>query len=276
VPFSWIEGALGPSVYEAVYAPHPFKLDGDERYLGFRPMGFFEHGNQFGLWISLCALVAVWCARNGSGRYKTPLAILLVVMALAAQSVGGILILGLGAAFLSICGHLRPRLMVALGLSALLVGGAVYVSGVVPIQQLGRDTAVGRQMIQALRSVGRGSLAWRISQDQKLLPAATAHPVTGTAAWDWWRSKNMRPWGLWLLMLGQFGLVGLGLCLSTLLWPALREGWRAHRASGWQAASQPLLLASLIGLAVLDAFMNSFIFFPAVVLAGGLANRSDG
>ena len=62
LPFSVIEGALGPQVYDRVYGPHPLATDGAERYLGFRPLAFFEDGNQFGIWISLAALAALWLA----------------------------------------------------------------------------------------------------------------------------------------------------------------------------------------------------------------------
>jgi hypothetical protein len=277
LPFSLIESVWGPALYGIFYEPHPFKFDGDVRYLGFRPMGFFEHGNQFGLWISLCALVAVWWAyvapQHADKRLAWLIASAVALMALAAQSVGGILIFGLGVAFLSACSLLRPRWMVATALSTLMLGGAIYVSGVVPVNQLARDTALGQKVVSSLRAVGRGSLAWRISQDQKLLPAAMAQPAVGTGSWNWWQAKGMRPWGLWMLLLGQFGLVGLSLCLSCLLWPALREGWYAKHLSGWHAQSMPLLLACIIALTVVDALLNSFIFFPALLMAGGLAGR---
>jgi hypothetical protein len=35
----------------------------------------------------------------------------------------------------------------------------------------------------------------------------------------------------------------------------------------------PLLLAVIVGLTMIDALMNSFIFFPAVLIAGSLAGR---
>ena len=64
-PMALYEGAFGSGRwYAALYGPHPFRDDGAARYLGFRPVGWFEHGNQYGLWIALCALCAVWLARS--------------------------------------------------------------------------------------------------------------------------------------------------------------------------------------------------------------------
>lgn len=278
LPLSLVEGAFGGQLYGLVYEPHPFRADGVLRYIGFRPLGFFENGNQFGLWVSLCALAAVWLAvvtppGRASQRWRV-VAVADVLIALAAQSVGGLLLLAGGAAFLFACRLLRPRWMLAAAVGFLLLGGAVYVSGVVPIAKLGKETALGLKVIDAFRAVGRGSFTWRIGQDQKLLPDAMARPLVGTGTWDWWRPKGLRPWGLTLLVLGQFGLVGLAACLGTLLAPAFAAAWRAPPGGAWQLPALPLLLAALAGLTVLDALMNSFMFFPAILAAGALATHA--
>lgn len=277
LPFSLIEGLFGPVAYGAVYETHPFRFDGDTRYLGFRPIGFFEHGNQFGLWLALCALAAVWLARTAPAadarrrRIMVAIAAAVTVMALLAQSIGAILLMLLGGGFLWACRLVRPRRMVLAVLVVVTLGGVVYVSGVVPVMQIGRETAFGQHVVDGLRSVGRGSFAWRVLQDQKLLKDATAQPLVGQGRWDWWQAKGTRPWGFALLALGQFGAVGLCACFAALLWPALRVASHAPRAGGWQPGALPLLLASLVVLAVIDALMNSFIFFPAVLIAGALA-----
>jgi hypothetical protein len=277
LPFSLYEGVFGPDAYGLTFEVHPFRADGAERYLGFRPIGFFEHGNQFGIWVSLCALLAVWrCVVLPPGRYRhiaLAVAALSVLMALAAQSVGALLLMGAGGALLSSSQLIRTRLVVFGTLGALMLSAAVYTSGVIPINQIGKGTAWGQTVVNAFRAAGRGSFTWRISQDQKLLAEIKAHPVVGSAQWDWFRAKNTRPWGLAMLLLGQFGLVGLTLCFGSVLWPALREAWEAPRASGWQSSTMPLLLAVIVGLTMLDALMNSFIFFPAVLIAGALAGR---
>lgn len=281
LPFSLIEGVFGPVVYEAVYEPHPFRLDGSTRYWGFRPIGFFEHGNQFGLWLALCGLAAVWLARTAPmadlrrRRAAIAVAAVVVVTTLAAQSVGAIALMLLGGIVLWACRYIRPRHMASAVLVLLTLGGLVYVSGAVPVMKIGRETAFGQRAVEGLRAIGRGSFAWRISQDQKLLNDVMARPVVGQGRWDWWQAKHTRPWGFTLLALGQFGVVALCACLGALLWPALRVAWRAPRASGWQRGALSMLLASLVVLAVIDALMNSFIFFPAVLIAGALVAAPD-
>jgi hypothetical protein len=274
LPFSVVEGVLGPAFYGWVYGPHPFRLDGAVRYLGFRPLGFFENGNQFGLWISLCALASLWLARAAPPdrqRVWGWIAAIVVAMALAAQSVGGIVLLALGACGLWACAIVRPRAMIVAATALILGGGSVYVSGVIPFNSIARETSAGREVVSAFRSLGRGSFTWRVSQDQKLLAAATAHPAVGTAQWDWWRAHGTRPWSLSMLVLGQFGAIGLLLVLATLLGPALAVAWSAPPGSAWRLENVPLLLAALLLLTVVDALLNSFIFFPALLAAGGLA-----
>ena len=271
LPFSLIEGMLGPVAYDAVYEPHPFRADGAVRYVGFRPIGFFEHGNQFGLWISLGALAALWLAmatRNARWRW---VATILAAMALAAQSIGAIALLAIGAAGLWIFDRVKPRLLASGAAVLIAIGGGVYLSGAIPFQAIAKDTAWGREIVNSIRGAGRGSFTWRIAQDQKLLADAVVRPVSGSAQWDWWRAKETRPWGLSLLIVGQFGLGGLVLALATLLGPALRTAWVEPRGGAWRPQGLPLLLASIAVLTVIDALLNSFVFFPAIVAAGGLA-----
>ena len=269
LPFSLVEGVLGPVAYDAVYETHPFRADGAIRYLGFRPLAFFEHGNQFGLWVSLGALAALWLAISHPGARWRLAAAILIAMALAAQSVGAIVLLVVGAAGLWTFDRVRPRVLASGAALLIAIGGAVYLSGAIPFQAIAKDTGWGREIVNGIRGAGRGSFTWRIAQDQKLLTDAVVRPVTGSAQWDWWRAKETRPWGLSLLIVGQFGLGGLLLALTTLLGPALRTAWVAPRGVAWR--SDRLLLASIAVLAVIDALLNSFFFFPAIVVAGSLA-----
>lgn len=279
LPIALIEGLGGPSIYSAVYETHPFRADGAVRYLGFRPLGFFEDGNQYGLWICLAALAAIWLAVTHAeagrpARLARGAAALVTAMALAAQSAGALMLLLLGASFLSVCRWVRPRGLALGALGAIVIVGAVYLSGRVPVTHWAKDTAVGRQLVDGLRGIGRGSLGWRIAQDQKLLPDAMAHPLAGTADWEWWRAHEVRPWGLSVLVLGQFGLPGMCFCLASFLLPSLRLALRMPRGSGWSPGALPLMLATLCAMSAIDALMNSFIFFPAVMIAGAIANAT--
>jgi hypothetical protein len=276
LPFSLIEGIGGPTLYGRLYGvDHPFRFDGAGRYIGYRPIGFFEHGTQFGLWLALCALAAIWLARSEPpgphARRDRIAAATLVAMTLAAQSVAAIVWLAVGSGFLLVSRWLAPRRVAAIAAGALLLCGAVYLSGAVPIQRWAATTALGREAVAGFKAVGRGSFTWRIAQDQRLLPAAVQDAPTGSARWDWWTAGNGRPWGLPLQVLGQFGIVGLASALAIGLWPACRAASGVPDGSPWQRANVALLLATIVALSILDSLMNAFVFLPAIAIAGGLA-----
>ena len=279
LPIAVIEGVVGPGlVYEALYGPHPFHADGAQRYLGFRPLGCFENGNQYGLWVSLCAVAAVWLARSASGDRRNRARIqaaVVVLMALAAQSVGAVVLMFFGIGLLFSLSLISLKRLTVAAMAVLVLGGTVYLSGAVPVRQLATGTTAGRAVVDAFRGVGRGSLTWRVSQDQKLLRGALAHPLAGSGHWDWWRPEGVRPWGLPLLVTGQFGLVGLALCFGLMLAPAVRTGLYTERRRVWRPQALPTVLATLVMLSMMDALLNSFIFFPAVLAAGALGGAGQ-
>jgi hypothetical protein len=276
-PIALVESIWGPKVYGWLYEPHPFTFDGDQRYIGFRPLAFFEHGNQYGIWVAATALAAIWLwqstPKSGARGQLAVVAALALFIALMSQSIGAILLLLAGLILwrsfnLRLSRWLLPALFLLI-----VVGGAIYLSGVVPLRAIAKNSTIGQHLVDIIRSSGRGSFTWRIALDQRALPLIARHPVAGTAQWDWWRPNGERPWGLALLIVGQFGLIGLVLAFGTLLTPVLRalsiqrhvDAWRLHPA---------LPLAMIVLMAVGDALLNSFFFYPAILAAGALA--SDG
>jgi hypothetical protein len=99
-------------------------------------------------------------------------------------------------------------------------------------------------------------------RDQLALKMVYRAPVAGYGAWDWWRPLKSHPWGLPLLLAGQFGLVSLALLGAALFGGALRGLWRGSGG----------LLPILILLAGIDAWLNSYIYFPALLAAAALAH----
>ena len=270
LPVAIIEAARPPFLYAMVYGRHPFSVDGIERYIGYRPVGFLEDGNLYGLWTALAAFAALALVRNRHSGAWIGLAVVNVTVALASQSIGAILLLALGLSLLTL--WRLPIFLPAMAAAAalLLLGTALHFAGVLPLQAMAH-TPAGEKLLSALRSIGRGSLLWRVSQDTKTLASVAAHPIAGTAQWDWWRPYGTRPWGQPLLLLGQYGLVGLllawgallGACVAALA--QLRQ-WRGRRDDD---ATLPLVIIVLLALA--DATLNAFFFAPAILTAGAIA-----
>ena len=243
------------------------------RYFGYRPLAFFEDGNQYGLWIASATLLASWRAKHTTQpEVRAPrLAIALVLLgtAVASQSAGALILLLAGLVplfFEPALPFLRKALLPALLLFAVALG--THLSGIVPLRAIAKETAMGQMVLETLKSSGRGSLSWRIGQDEQTLPTIQNHLIAGSGQWDWWSELGKRPWGLALLMMGQFGLVGFMLVAAA----ALRSIWvqflhaQPDRKVGRHDHPQ-LVFAILVLMTLMDALLNAFLILPVIMAA---------
>ncbi len=264
LPVAAVEGFRKPWLYEAIWGNHPFLLEGAARTVGYRPLGFFEHGNQYALWLAAGCLA--WLALLGLdrlGRGGAVFTAATAVATVASQSIGAMLLLAAGAAALWTSRLWLMRSVLAGGVATMLVG-AVYLSGVVPVERLRHSAALAPQNVARFSAVRLKSLLYRVRRDQMAIPILRRAPVAGMGHWDWWRPIGSHPWGLPLLLAGQFGAVAVLLLLVGLLVPAVSALFRGDRAQ--------VACAILVLMAAADALLNSFIYFPAVLLASALVS----
>jgi O-antigen ligase len=277
-PIALIEGILGSRLYGWLYELHPFRSDGQQRYVGFRPLGFFEDGNQYGIWVAATALAAIWLwqstPKSGLRGCLAAVAALALTIALMSQSVGATLLLCAGMAVMWTLGHRLTRWLLFLLLLLVTLGGMVYLSGVVPVRAIAEKTEIGREFVGVVRASGRNSLTWRLARDQRALTLIAAHPIVGAARWDWWRQNGERPWDLALLIVGQFGIIGLVLAFGSLLTPVLCT-FATKDASYVSRLDPTAPLVVIVLIAIADALLNSFFFYPAILAAGALCARSE-
>ncbi len=278
VPIALVESVNAPELYGLFYGPHPFRFDGVERYFGYRPIGFFEHGNQYGIWVSLSALTSIWLAvalwRRPGGKTFLLTAILTTLIALASQSIGAILLMLAGLLLLMVWGRWFVMPVLIGSFSLLALAGAIHLSGILPLDTLARETEAGRMTLNLFRKMGRLSFLWRFAQDIKALGLIQSNWLLGVSEWDWWRPSNTRPWGLAILIMGQYGITGSILAFGSIfsvVWIALK---RMRNARAWQLTSLPVAMAVVILLALGDALFNSFFYFPAILIAGALAGSA--
>ena len=75
--------------------------------------------------------------------------------------------------------------------------------------------------------------------------------------------------GLWIIMLGKHGLIGMGLFILVLIIPPLMAVWRLPPATWLSPAAGPVIaLVTVYGLWGVDNLFNAMIS-PMYVLAGG-------
>lgn len=275
LPISIIEGICSPLVYRFCYGFHPYQVPGTTRYIGYRPIGFLEDGNQLGIVLASSALASFWLWRSGRmprlGPIPGPVVVALsMVQVLASQSAGAILLLVATIASLEILARTDRRWPVFVVLAALLGLAGLRAVNVIDAKSLAMKTAVGRAFVSASTRLDRSSFGWRLRVEERAARVALKHPIAGQGRWDWWRDElnQERPWGLFSLALGQFGLVGWTFLALTTVAPIVAflgigppRFWASSRGS----------LAAMAGILVingLDAWLNPCYLLPAAILAG--------
>jgi Flp pilus assembly protein TadD len=125
-----------------------------------------------------------------------------------------------------------------------------------------------------------GSLGFRFKCENLLAAKALQQPIFGWGAWG--RSKAYffegTPWqtpaptdGLWIIILGTKGFVGLTLFFLAMSLPVIRFGWRFPPGQwGDPRLATCSLVAVLLPLYIFDCLMNAFPNMIYVTLAGGL------
>jgi hypothetical protein len=285
VPLAAVEFVAGPFAYASLYGFHPYGEQGVGRYVGSRPLLFFEDGNQLGIWLATSALVACWLRRSARlnsspTRRGGVVAAVLVVQAIVAQSVGAVALMLSSLASMEVLRRLGRIWPLVAILVLVMLYVVVRATGRVDAKALVQRTAVGRAAIDASIRLGRKSFGWRLKREETHTRIALRRPWFGQGRWDWWRDGPERPWGLPTLVLGQHGMAGL-LLLSACLALPIATFLACNPARGWASPTivASTALAAALLLNVLDALLNGAFFVPVMMAAGGLAEvpeRSEG
>ncbi len=284
LPLCFLEIVEGPLAYRIFYGPHPYEFEGAARFLGHRPLGFQEHGNQLGMWMASSALAVTWLW--GSGAMKRPggipggvLSAVLIGATLLCQSHGSILLLGMALVPLAVARLPKGRLvwrwaaLVAVGLACLAIGLLVARKG---LNAGSLRLAVG----DFFKGISKSSFTWRLARSEQFVPIALQRPWLGWGRANW-RAENLtftNPVNLsiWLLTLGMYGLFGLAALMATWLLPLIRSfGPRTYPTLFGPSGGATGALVALVAINFLDGFSNSVTILPILAAVGGL-NRPIG
>jgi hypothetical protein len=280
VPICLIEIVVGPQLYAHLYGFEPYRWVGAQRYIGYRPIGFMEDGNQLGIWMATAALIAagLWKRRTVDRVLGIPIAIVAAVLffvTLLCQSGGSILLLFALLPFVLINQRRLPRVLTAVLLVGILFFAGLRLANVVSLRSIAENNPVAHHAANFLKKIERGSMGWRLAEDERHVSTALQSPIFGSGQWDWWKGGIDRPWGLWLLAFGMFGIIGLAGLESLLLVPVARVVWLPAGKEGGNeekdAYNLRYTLAAAILMTAVDSLLNGAVILPLLLVIGSLS-----
>jgi hypothetical protein len=279
VPVCLIEIITGPQIYAHLYGYEPYRWVGAQRYVGFRPVGLLEDGNQLGMWMATSAIIAIWLWRHRlvNAIFGIPIAWIsgtLLVVTLLCQSGGSIVLLFCLLPFAFVRQSNLPRILAALLLVGIVGSISLRLANTISLKSLVEHNPVAHASARFLKQIKRGSFGWRLSQDEHHVTIALETPLLGSGRWDWWRASSSRPWGLWLLAFGMYGTVGLFALECLQLVPVARVLWTPFARGALDGVDLRNALAAAILMFAIDNLLNGSMILPFLLVIGGLSAPS--
>ncbi len=279
VPLCLFEIRMSPQLHRMVYGYFPHQFGQTVRWGGWRPTVFLDHGLAVGIFMSAIAVVLVWLAASGVSRTVFGLrtgwcAAVVVVVSVLCKSSGAIVLMLLALAALFAGRLLRTRIPIV----ALLLFAPIYVTLRAP------NLWSGESMVEVARAVEqeRGdSLEMRLRSENALVEKALEQPVFGWGGWgrnrveDDDEGRKVVTDGLWIIVLGKYGAVGLLALLGMLVLAPVRYA-RTLPVSLYTHpafAEGPALMA-VVALYAADAVFNAFPSPCATLACGTLGSAA--
>jgi hypothetical protein len=275
IPFCLFEMKMSQIMLQVIYGISKYE---GMRLGGFRPAVFFSTGLELGLWMNAVTLIAWWLWRNG--ELKTLAMVpggvvftVLLLTTLACRSTGATVLFLSGMGALWTCWKSKKKW----ALWALLVAAPLYC--------FIRTTNLwsGTHAVEVVRRLGGEeraySLEFRLVNEDLLIAKACQQPFFGWGGWgrnlvyeDSGRLLSIID-GMWLVALGNHGIVGLALMTISLLLPAALF-LKRFPVSQWQDPSlvSAAAIAVVTDMSLLDGLFNGMLNVVYIAASGGIVN----
>jgi len=236
-----------------------------------------ENGLMLGMWMSAASFIGFVLWKSGSlrrirGASVGALLVVLTLTAVLCKSFGALALLATGV----LVYWLSQRFRTAIPVLCLVAASPLYLGLRITGAWSGESLAVASAQIS--NEERADSLRYRLQNEELLIARAMQKEITGWGRWGRFLVRNEEgrqlsiPDGLWVILLGQFGLVGLAALPGVLLLPILLL-LRRYPVRMW---GHPLVapaagLAIVLTLFMIDNLFNAMSNPPFLLAAGALA-----
>lgn len=264
---------MSPRLHDQVYGQDAARWAQAKRFGGWRPMVFVGHGLALALFVSTAAVAAVglWRLRiRAWGLPSGPVAGYLLVLLVLCKSTAAILYGGAVSLGLILA---RPRLqMRAAAVLAVLV---LFYPALRALDLF--PTGALLQATEVIIPDRTNSLQTRFDNEDLLLDHALDKPVFGWGSFG--RNKVFFEHsykeslidGLWIITLGEFGVVGYTAVFGMMLFPVLGMYRAFDRFKRRSDRGLIALVCWLVVIQAVDSLPNAMLGPIAMILAGSLA-----
>ncbi len=280
-PLCLYEIRMSPQLHRVVYGFNPAPFIGTLRWGGFRPMVFMQHGLAVATWMATGTLLGAWLWSTGALRRVGPCRMGFLVPGLAAttllcKSLGAVAELAIGLTVMLATRRLRSTVLIV----ALALLPPAYVLGRI----VGHWSAAPLVSAAGIIDEDRAeSLQFRIDNENRLIGRALERPIFGWGGWGrarvWeedWRGvlhDTSVTDSMWVIALGNTGLVGLTAITVAMLLPVGLVLFRMPSRAWWKPATAPAAaLATLLILYAIDSLFNAMVNPIFLLAAGGLTS----
>ncbi len=276
VPLCWIEIRFSPQLHRIVYGFNVGAFGQSKRMGGFRPLVFLNHGLTVGMWMTSASLVGVWMwqCKTIKSLWGMPMYVLvpvLLVTTVFCKSMAGLGFLVMGLASLYSIKWTRWPILLLLVMcispTYMYLRGSATWTGETAVK--GAAAIFGADRAQSLNT--------RIVSENILCAHALEQPWFG-----WGRFNRNRVYdrdgkdlattdGMWVIVLGVNGIVGLLAITAAMLLPPLII-WRRCPPRLWShpGVAPAAAMAVLLALYMLDNVLNAMPDPIFVLAMGGL------
>jgi len=278
LPLCMIEMRFSPQLHNWIYGFHQKDFGQSIRENGYRPMVFMEHGLAVAMFMTTATIAGIWLWKTGAIRQFAGMSIVYLVAPLLGvtvmlKSAAALIFLFAGLAALVVGQIFRTRLLI----TGILLIPAIYVTArIVGEWDAPEVVATVREKAGEARAQ---SLEYRLENERLIAERVERHPTFGWGLFGRAFVKDSRgnivstPDSLWIIALGQTGIVGLA-ALGALMIPVAIVLWRLP-LNGWSDRNYVgvVVAAVLLALYALDNLLNNMpnpIFLLALGGVSGL------